>query len=316
MTCAHTSQFRANPTSKDMPSLKAISQPIILPPTIKPPVQVVIPPHSNLVDIARRLVNKGVLTNPWMFLLQGVRYGSFKPGLYKLRLNMDSLAAIAVLSRPPVYKITIPEGFTVADIVRYINRQSFLTGAVFALPSEGTLLPETYLVPYGESRISVLKRMEDAMRKALKEVWEKTSPTKELLGSANGLLVLASIIETGRADERPHIAGVFLNRLAKKMRLQSDPTASYAVTQGKKPLGRLLTKSDLAFVSPINTYVTQGLPPQPIACPGKASLLAAMEPLRTQNFYFVADGTGGHQFSETLDQHNRHVQKWRQLQKK
>ncbi len=297
-----------------LPSL----QPIILPSTIRPPVQLLIPPSSNLIEIARRLVNKGVLTNPWMFLAQAFRYGSFKPGIYKLKLNMDAASAIEVLAHPPVYKLTIPEGFTVADSVRYLNRQPFLIGGVFTLPPEGILLPETYCVSYGDSRTVVLKRMEDAMSKTLKEVWEKPSPTKELIGSEIGLLTLASIIEkeTGRAAERPHIAGVFLNRLAKKMRLQSDPTASYAVTGGKQPLGRSLTKADLAVVSPINTYVTAGIPPQPIACPGKAALLAVMEPLRTQNLYFVADGTGGHQFSETLDQHNMHAKKWRQSQKK
>ncbi len=313
---ANTAQMQAMIPSSTQKTSSSL-QPILLPPTIRPPVQILIPPSSNLIEIARRLVNKGVLTNPWMFLTQAFRYGSFKPGIYKLRLNMDASSAIETLANPPIYKLTIPEGLTVAEITRYLNKQSFLMGGIFTLPLEGSLLPETYRVSYGDSRITVLKRMEDAMSKTLKEVWEKPSPTKELIGSEMGLLTLASIIEkeTGRPAERPHIAGVFLNRLAKKMRLQSDPTASYAVTGGKQPLGRPITKADLAVNSPINTYVTAGIPPQPIACPGKAALIAVMEPLRTQNLYFVADGTGGHQFSETLDQHNMHVKKWRKLQK-
>ncbi|MES2607831.1 MAG: endolytic transglycosylase MltG [Pseudomonadota bacterium] len=285
---------------------------------------VIIPPHSNNIEISRRLVNAGVLTNPWSFLLGTYldRKKTFDPGKYIFKPNMPIIDVISVLKAPRTYKVTIPEGLTVAEIARLLNEQSFLTGGIFQLPAEGMLLPETYVVRYGDKREAVVKRLETAMKTTLKTLWEISIQSKARteeygIKTELELLTLASIVEkeTGIALERAHIAGVFLNRLAKKMRLQSDPTVSYAITGGKQPLGRLLTRNDLTIPSLINTYVNTGLPPQPIACPGKAALLATLAPETTNNLYFVADGTGGHRFSETLDGHNTNVSYWRKVRR-
>lgn len=287
-------------------------------------ITIIIPPHSNNIEVSRRLVNAGVITNPWGFLLGAYLDGkkAFDPGKYIFKPRMPIVGVIATLKTPRVYKITIPEGLTVAEIARLLNEQTFLTGGIFQLPPEGTLLPETYIVRYGEKREAVLKRLETQMKTTLKNLWEKSSQSKartEKYGIKNELelLTMASIVEkeTGIAAERAHIAGVFLNRLAKNMRLQSDPTVAYAITNGKQPLGRSLTKNDLKILSPINTYTNVGLPPQPIACPGKAALMATLTPDDTNNLYFVADGTGGHRFSETLDGHNTNVSYWRKIQR-
>ncbi len=235
---------------------------------------------------------------------------------------MSVIQVITTLKTPRVYKVTIPEGLTVAEIARLLNEQAFLTGGIFQLPPEGMLLPETYVVRYGEKREAVVRRLETAMKTTLKNLWDNSAQSKARIGeygikSELELLTLASIVEkeTGVAPERAHIAGVFLNRLAKKMRLQSDPTVSYAITNGKQPLGRLLTRSDLSTPSPINTYTNIGLPPQPISCPGKAALMATLAPDETSNLYFVADGTGGHRFSETLNGHNTNVSHWRKVRR-
>ncbi|MES2253341.1 MAG: endolytic transglycosylase MltG [Pseudomonadota bacterium] len=294
------------------------------PASLLPLITVEVPPYSNSAEIARRLVNAGVLTHPWKFLL-GISLShkkAFAPGTYTFKSGMDIIDIIDVLKKAPVYKVTIPEGLTVAEIVRYLNEQSFLTGGIFLLPSEGMLLPETYVVRYGDKREVVLKRIELSMKTTVKTLWESSAASKARtaemgIKSELELLTLASIVEkeTGIAAERAHIAGVFLNRLAQKMRLQSDPTVSYAVTNGKQPLGRQLRKRDLAEQSPMNTYTTSGLPPQPIACPGKAALLAVLAPDTTKDLYFVANGVGGHRFSETLDGHNKNVTHWRRAQR-
>ena len=287
-------------------------------------ITIIIPQHSNNVEISRRLVNAGVLTSPWSFLLRtwADRIKAFDPGKYVFKPRMHVADIINTLKAPRTYKVTIPEGLTVAEIARLLNEQSFLTGGVFQLPAEGMLLPETYVMRYGEKREAVLKRLESAMKTTLKTLWDSSAQSKARSGehgikSKLELLTLASIVEkeTGIAPERAHIAGVFLNRLAKKMRLQSDPTVSYAITNGKQPLGRTLKKSDLSTPSPINTYTSAGLPPQPIACPGKAALMATLAPDDTNNLYFVADGTGGHRFSETLDGHNTNVSHWRKVRR-
>ncbi len=287
-------------------------------------ITITIPPHSNNIEIARRLVNEHILNNPWGFLLATYAHRTaFEPGKYTFKQNMHVVDIIDTFKKAPTYKITIPEGLSVAEIARHLNEQHFLTGGIFQLPPEGMLLPETYVVRYGDKRETVLKRLETAMRTTLKTLWESSAQSKAR-AKAHGikteleLLTLASIIEkeTGIPSERAHIASVFFNRLAKKMRLQSDPTVSYAITNGKQPLGRTLTRSDLSTPSPINTYTSAGLPPQPIACPGKAALIATLAPTDETDLYFVADGTGGHRFSETLDGHNTNVSHWRRVRQR
>jgi UPF0755 protein len=287
------------------------------------PIILTIPPHSNTVEIARRLVNAGVISQPWGFILAAFLGGakSIDPGVYTFNPMIHGAEALSVLKKPRIYKITIPEGLTVAEIARLLNEKKFLTGAIVKLPDEGMILPETYFVKYGDSREAVLKRAGEAMKTLLatvaKDLSESTVAWQAGVKNVNDVLTLASIIEkeTGIVNERSRIAGVFLNRLVKKMRLQSDPTVSYAITLGQQPLGRSLTKTDLTTASPINTYTTAGLPPKPIACPGKAALLAVMTHDQTDDLYFVADGTGGHRFSETLDGHNKNVGHWRRVKK-
>jgi UPF0755 protein len=184
------------------------------------------------------------------------------------------------------------------------------------LPREGTLLPETYKFPRGTSREQVIQRMQQTQKRVLAEIWERRNPDV-LVKSPEQLITLASIIEkeTGRADERSRVAAVFTNRLRQKIKLQSDPTIIYGLVGGKGTLGRPIRRSEITQPSPYNTYVIEGLPPGPIANPGRASLEAAANPARTRDLFFVADGTGGHAFTETYDQHQKNVVKLRALEK-
>ena len=184
------------------------------------------------------------------------------------------------------------------------------------MPADGTLLPETYFFSRGDTRAQLLERMRKGMKEALAELWPARDGTVALK-SADEAVTLASIVEkeTGLAAERPHVASVFFNRLAQGMPLQSDPTVIYALTGGKGPLGRALAHADLQVANPYNTYVNPGLPPGPIANPGRASLTAVLHPDSTNDLYFVADGSGGHAFAATLDAHNKNVAAWRQVQK-
>ena len=183
------------------------------------------------------------------------------------------------------------------------------------MPREGTLLPETYKFPRGTTREQVIQRMQQAQKRVLEEIWERRSPDLPLK-SPEQLVTLASIVEkeTGKADERSRVAAVFVNRLRQKMKLQSDPTIIYGLVGGKGTLGRPIMRSEIEQPTPYNTYVIDGLPPGPIANPGRASLEAAANPARTKELFFVADGTGGHAFAETYDQHQKNVAKLRAIE--
>jgi len=184
------------------------------------------------------------------------------------------------------------------------------------IPREGTLLPETYKFPRGTTREQVIQRMQQAQKRVVAEIWERRSPDVPLK-SPEQLITLASIVEkeTGKADERSRVAAVFVNRLKQKIKLQSDPTIIYGLVGGKGTLGRPIKRSEITQPSPYNTYVIDGLPPGPISNPGRASLEAAANPARTRDLYFVADGTGGHTFTETYDQHQKNVAKLRAMEK-
>ena len=272
--------------------------------------------------IADKLTAAGVIADPLVFSA-GVRvYGEGQPlrageYLFPSHLSMRQVMEQMIDGVTIVHRLTIPEGLTSAEIVALVAAAPDLDGSVPAtLPTDGALLPETYFYSKGDTRAQLLDRMRDGMRKALAELWLARDDAVTLK-TVDEAVTLASIVEkeTGLAAERPHVASVFFNRLARGMPLQSDPTVIYALTGGKGPLGRALLKADLQVASPYNTYANPGLPPGPIANPGRASLEAVLHPDDTKDLYFVADGTGGHAFAATLDEHNKNVAAWRQQQK-
>ena len=199
------------------------------------------------------------------------------------------------------HSVTIPEGLTSEQIVTRLVDNDIFAGSVRELPREGTLLPETYKFPRGTTREQVIQRMQQTQKRVLAEIWERRNPDV-LVKSPEQLITLASIIEkeTGRADERSRVAAVFTNRLRQRIKLQSDPTIIYGLVGGKGTLGRPIRRSEIQQPSPYNTYVIEGLPPGPIANPGRASLEAAANPARTRDLFFVADGSGGHTFYRNL----------------
>jgi UPF0755 protein len=214
------------------------------------------------------------------------------------------------------HAVTIPEGLTSEQIVARLLQNDALDGQIKEIPHEGLLLPETYKFTRGMTREQIIQRMEQAHHQVLQEVWEHRAPDLPLK-TPEQLVTLASIVEkeTGKPDERTRVAAVFVNRLKNKMRLQSDPTIIYGLAGGKGSLGRPIMKSEIEQATPYNTYVIAGLPPGPIANPGRASLEAAANPARTKELYFVADGSGGHLFSETYDQHQKNVAHLRELER-
>jgi len=213
------------------------------------------------------------------------------------------------------YRIAFAEGVTSWQVVEGLKSVDVLEGDVEEVPAEGTLAPDSYEVRAGDSRESVLNRMAEAQEVILAAAWEGRAEGLPL-DSAEEALILASIIEkeTGVAEERRQVASVFVNRLERGMRLQTDPTVIYGITEGRGVLGRGLRQSELRGATPWNTYVIEGLPPTPIANPGRASIEAAVDPDSTDYVFFVADGSGGHAFAETLAEHNRNVARWREIE--
>ncbi len=213
------------------------------------------------------------------------------------------------------FRIDVAEGVTSWQIVTALNAIEVLEDTIEGVPPEGSLAPFSYEIEAGDSRLGLLEQMRDVQRTRLAAAWEARDPDVPLADPAE-VLILASIIEkeTGQADERPQVASVFVNRIRRGMRLQTDPTVIYGITNGEGVLGRGLRQSELRKATPYNTYVIDGLPPTPIANPGEASLMAAVNPENTPYLFFVADGTGGHAFAETLDEHNRNVARWREIE--
>lgn len=281
---------------------------------------VIIPAQLGLRGIGEALMAQGLIYHPLQFTLPAklLEADHLKPGEYEFRPQLSVLDIIGLLrtGKTIVHKITVPEGLTNGDIARLLEAEPLLTEALGALPPEGGLFPATYHFSYGDKRPQLIAQMSKLAQNTLQELWSKRA-TDLPLQTPQQALVLASMVEkeTGEADERARIAGVFYNRLRLGMKLQSDPTVIYALTQGKAPLKRSLTSADLAFVSPYNTYVAAGLPPAPIANPGRAALLAALHPEKHNYLYFVADGSGGHAFAKSLDEHNRNVAQWRKLKR-
>ncbi|HEY0568517.1 MAG TPA: endolytic transglycosylase MltG, partial [Xanthobacteraceae bacterium] len=280
-----------------------------------------IPRSLGVRDIAELLLREGVIDQPWVFIggvLALKAKDDLKFGEYQFAKQASVREVVETLTEGKVvqHQLTIAEGLTSEQIVAKLAESDILAGNITEIPREGTLLPETYRFTRGTPREQVIQRMQQAQRRALQDIWERRSPDL-LVKSPEQLVVLASIIEkeTGKPEERTRVAAVFANRLKQKMKLQSDPTIIYGLVGGKGTLGRPIQKSEIEQPTPYNTYAIEGLPPGPIANPGRASLEAAANPARTKELFFVADGSGGHAFSDTYDQHQRHVARLRALER-
>ena len=290
---------------------------------------VYIEPGSPVRVVSAKLIESNIIGNDVAFILDaklqcfiGKKWGGgcreLKAGEYQFHPGMSIQDVIALLQSGKTYQhsITLPEGLMTVEIIDLLQKEPALDGTISTLPPEGSLLPETYHFSRGDTRQDILNRMNKSMADEIGDLWEKRDPAVPLK-TPEEAVVLASVVEkeTGLAAERPRVAGVFVNRLNRNIPLQSDPTVIYAVTLGHAKLDRSLTYKDLKMASPYNTYVTPGLPPTPIANPGKASLEAVLHPEKNDYIYFVADGSGGHAFSRTLAEHNANVEHWRKIEK-
>ncbi len=282
---------------------------------------VIIRTNSGLEEIATALEREGIIDEPLVFMI-GVRAyqvgGKLKAGEYLVPAgaSMFQVMNLLVSGKAILHPFTVPEGRTSEQIVERLREEPLLVGDITEIPPEGSLLPETYMFTRGASRASIIQRMRQAHDQALEEIWARRRADLPLK-TPEELVTLASIVEkeTGRADERPRVAAVFINRLRKGMRLQSDPTIIYGIVGGRGSLGRPIRRSEIDAATPYNTYQIAGLPPGPIANPGRAAMEAVAGPSNTPELYFVADGSGGHAFSATLDEHNRNVAKLRRLER-
>ena len=282
----------------------------------------IVPRGAGVGDIASQLTDAGVLSGPLAFRL-GVKItgaeASLRAGEYAFPAGVSPRGVLALLrsGKTVVRRLTVPEGLTTNAVLALLKGTEGLEGDAGSAPAEGSLLPQTYHFAYGDRRDAMVRRMVDAMDKTVDELWAAVPPGLPLKIPAEAL-ILASMVEkeTARPDERGRVAAVFLNRLRRGMRLQSDPTVLYGLTRGGTPLGRPLNRADLSAPTPYNTYLIDGLPPSPIANPGRAAIAAVLNAEPTDEFYFVADGSGGHVFSRTLDEHNRNVAAWRKIQKR
>ncbi|WP_448205095.1 endolytic transglycosylase MltG [Azospirillum sp. sgz302134] len=280
---------------------------------------VVIPRGSGVEAIALTLDEAGVVDSPLLFAIGAKFSGALKAGEYAFPagISIDGILDMMRQGRTVVRRFTIPEGLTSAQVIALLDKEPALSGEVKAVPKNGSLLPETYHYSYGDSRAALIERMQHAMDQTMAEAWKGRDQDLPYENPQQAL-TLASIVEkeTGIAAERSKVAGVFVNRLAAGMKLQSDPTVIFALTDGSGELGRALTRNDWKLDSPYNTYQVTGLPPGPIANPGRASIQAALHPEHHEFLYFVADGGGGHVFAKTLPDHNRNVAKWRDVQRR
>src|SRR6476469_6169424 len=285
---------------------------------------VVIPKGEGVSGIAERLEHDEVITDRGLFMTSIIYFtylrgkGALKAGEYEFRKNasMRQVLDTLVEGRSIDHKIALAEVLTSQQVVERIQANPDLEGNITQIPAEGTLLPDTYRFQIGDSRQDIIERMQVGQKKFLVRVWEERDPDV-VVQTPEEAVILASIVEkeTGRADERPRIASVFENRLKKKMRLQSDPTIIYGLVGGQGALDHPIQQDELDRDTPYNTYKITGLPPTPIANTGRAAIEAVLKPAKTKDLYFVADGSGGHAFAASLDEHNKNVQKWRVVER-
>ncbi len=292
------------------------------------PAVAVIPKGEGVIEIASRLEKDGIISDRRIFVAQYYAsrlYGGIagekaviKAGEYEIKkeASMRQVLDTLVEGRSILQKITVPEGLTSQQIVERLRADTNLTGEVVQIPAEGTLLPDTYRFSKGMARQELVDRMQAEHQKLVASLWEKRQEGLPVQ-SLEQALILASIIEkeTGRADERERVAAVFVNRLRKPMRLQSDPTIVYGLVGGQGPLGRSITRSDIDGKTPYNTYQIDGLPPGPICNPGRSAIEATLNPAKTSDLFFVADGSGRHVFTTNLKDHNAAVQNWRKYER-
>ncbi|MGI9383414.1 MAG: endolytic transglycosylase MltG [Methyloligellaceae bacterium] len=282
---------------------------------------IAIPRGEGVNAIAGRLERNGVISDRLIFVA-AVQYfkaqAKLKAGEYEVRkgASMRQVLDTLVQGKALLYKVSVPEGFTSQQVVDRLNAAEHLKGEITEVPPEGSLLPDTYKFTRGMSRQDLIERMQAEQRKYVLRLWP--SRARDLpYKTPYEAITMASIVEkeTGRADERARIAGVFVNRLRKNMRLQSDPTIIYGIAGGRGTLGRPILRSELEKDTPYNTYKIQGLPPTPIANPGRAAIEAVLNPAQTSDIYFVADGTGGHAFASSLSEHRKNVARWREIER-
>ena len=280
-----------------------------------------VPSGAGLFRIKYDLFRAGVISNPWQFHL-AVMFSAeeFVPkvGEYKIpaEASLDQVMHILHSGRVFQRKLTIIEGWRSVEVMQALNNATEMSSVILRPPDEGSVFPDTYFYTKGTDRRILLAQMQAKMEMTLAEVWSERAAELPLK-TPEDLLILASIIEkeTGASKEKSVISSVFINRLRRKMRLQSDPTVAYGLSL-KGPLKQMLTKSDLTNSHKWNTYRIKGLPKTPIANPGFQAIYAAAHPKKTDYLYFVADGRGGHNFAKTLDAHNRNVRKYRNIMRK
>lgn len=275
----------------------------------------------GLSQISREVESQGLADERWHFSLAARVLGvqrNIRAGEYQIEAGSTISEILDQLTngKPYLRRISVPEGSSTLELERLLNNSFGLNTDLLELPAEGSILPETYFYSRGESANDLVSRMQEAMNTALADAWQKRDKNLPF-STAYEAITLASIVEkeTAIPGEREAVAGVFVNRLRKGMRLQSDPTIIYGITGGLA-LGRPILRSELQAETAYNTYRINGLPPTPITNPGIASIKAVLNPATVPYLYFVADGTGGHAFAATLEEHNRNVRKWRALQKK
>lgn len=291
----------------DAPGPLAAAQPLVI-------------PHGGLDDVAVALQANHVISSTLLFRIFAIATSPQGP-LHSAELafpeaaSLRQVLAILRTARPVQHRLTIPEGLTAAQITALVDNAPALTGDT-PVPQEGTLLPQTYNYEYGTTREQIIDRARTAMDRTLQLIWAARAPGLPLTSAAEAV-TLASIVEreTAKPDERPLIAGVYLNRLRLGMKLQSDPTVIYGASLGLGVLDHGITRAELDAATPYNTYRIDGLPPGPICNPGVASLRAVTQPASTDALYFVADGTGGHVFARTPEQHLRNAARWREIER-